>query len=239
MARYQGQVAVFRATVPLGVKTPDYTFAEQDRRRQVHRARSGRSSASCPSELCTDEQFIRRVYLDITGTLPTPKQVTAFVADKDADEARQAGRSRCSRRRSTPTTSPTSGPTSCASSARQPGQTGATGTFAFHDWIREAIADDKPYDEFVRDILAATGDETEEPADGLVQGAADSPSSSWTTPPRCSSACGSPAPSATTTRTRSGARTITGAWPRSSAASAARTSRCPAASPNQQAAARR
>ena len=29
----------------------------------------------------------------------------------------------------------------------------ADGTFAFHNWIREAIAADKPYDEFVRDIL--------------------------------------------------------------------------------------
>ena len=39
----------------------------------------------------------------------------------------------------------------------------AYGTFAFHDWIREAIAADKPYDEFARDILAATGDETTSP----------------------------------------------------------------------------
>ena len=37
-----------------------------------------------PADLCTDEQFIRRVTLDITGTLPTPKQVAAFLADKDA-----------------------------------------------------------------------------------------------------------------------------------------------------------
>ena len=39
----------------------------------------------------------------------------------------------------------------------------AYGTFAFHTWIREAIAADKPYDEFVRDILCAIGDETKSP----------------------------------------------------------------------------
>src|SRR4029077_17962753 len=37
------------------------------------------------------------------------------------------------------------------------------GTFAFHTWIRESIAADKPYDEFVRDILVAIGDEGKSP----------------------------------------------------------------------------
>src|SRR5262249_1597906 len=39
----------------------------------------------------------------------------------------------------------------------------AYGTFSFHTWIREAIAADKPYDEFVREIVGAIGDETEAP----------------------------------------------------------------------------
>ena len=39
----------------------------------------------------------------------------------------------------------------------------AFGTFAFHTWIRDAIAADKPYDDFVRDILVAIGDETKCP----------------------------------------------------------------------------
>ena len=39
----------------------------------------------------------------------------------------------------------------------------AYGTFAFHTWIREAVAADKPYDEFVRDILVAIGDESKSP----------------------------------------------------------------------------
>ena len=79
---------------------------------------------------------------------------------------------RCWRRRSTATTSPTSGPTSCASSGAA-SRTGPTGTFAFHDWIREAIATDKPYDQFVREILARHRRRDQEPADGLVQGAAE------------------------------------------------------------------
>jgi hypothetical protein len=39
-----------------------------------------------PAPLTTDEQFIRRVYLDVTGELPAPADVTAFVADKDTNK---------------------------------------------------------------------------------------------------------------------------------------------------------
>jgi hypothetical protein len=39
----------------------------------------------------------------------------------------------------------------------------AFGTFAFHTWIREAMASDKPYSDFAREILGAVGDETKCP----------------------------------------------------------------------------
>src|SRR5262249_13072748 len=83
MARYQGHVTGFRATVPLGVKIPDYTFEPKTLvDRLAHK--KWQQLGIVPSNLCSDEQFIRRVSLDITGTLPTPKQVKAFVENKDA-----------------------------------------------------------------------------------------------------------------------------------------------------------
>ncbi len=39
-----------------------------------------------PSELCSDQEFIRRAYLDVCGILPTPTDVTAFLASKDANK---------------------------------------------------------------------------------------------------------------------------------------------------------
>ncbi len=160
MARYLGQVAVFRATVPLGVTIPEYKFAEQT---VVDRftKKKWQELGITPSDLSTDEQFLRRIYLDLTGSLPTPKQVTEFQADKDAQKRdklvdklvdsteysylfanKWADILRVKRR-------------------NQPDR--AAGTFAFHAWIREAIAKDKPYDQFVREILAATGDESQSP----------------------------------------------------------------------------
>ncbi|MDB5334618.1 MAG: hypothetical protein JWN70_237 [Planctomycetaceae bacterium] len=36
-----------------------------------------------PSELCTDQEFVRRVYLDLCGILPTPDEAKVFLADSD------------------------------------------------------------------------------------------------------------------------------------------------------------
>ena len=43
-----------------------------------------------PSDLCTDEEFIRRVYLDVIGILPTLEEVTAFAGDQDPNKRDKA-----------------------------------------------------------------------------------------------------------------------------------------------------
>ncbi|HEX3314783.1 MAG TPA: DUF1549 domain-containing protein, partial [Gemmataceae bacterium] len=160
MARYQANVAVFRATVPLGVKIPTYAFEE---RTVVDRftKKKWEQLGVVPSDLSSDEQFLRRVSLDLTGTLPTPAKIKTFMENKDPQKRdklidellespeysylfanKWADILRVKRR-------------------GQPDR--ASGTFAFHTWIREAIAKDMPYDRFVREILAATGDESQSP----------------------------------------------------------------------------
>ncbi len=39
-----------------------------------------------PAELCTDDEFLRRVSLDLIGTLPTPEEIRAFLADTASDK---------------------------------------------------------------------------------------------------------------------------------------------------------
>ena len=45
-----------------------------------------------PNPLTTDEQFVRRIYLDITGTIPTYQQTVTFLTDKESAEAVHADR---------------------------------------------------------------------------------------------------------------------------------------------------
>jgi hypothetical protein len=160
MARYQGQVAVFRATVPLGVKIPSYQFAGQTLVDQ-YTQQKWQQLGLVPSELCTDEQFIRRVSLDITGTLPTPTEVTAFVGDADPNKRNKLIDNLLDR---VEYSYYFANKWADILHVKRKQQTNsAQGTFAFHNWIREAIAADKPYDEFAREILTATGAETKNP----------------------------------------------------------------------------
>ena len=39
-----------------------------------------------PSELCSDEVFVRRLYLDITGLLPTLEESKSFIGDQDENK---------------------------------------------------------------------------------------------------------------------------------------------------------
>ena len=160
MVRYQGQVTVFRAVVPRPGDAPKFDFPARTVV-DAHAAQKWHELGIAPSELCTDEVFIRRVYLDIAGSIPTAAEIAAFVADPSETK------------RDTLIDKLLESPAYADYFAnkwadvlrvkRRNQQDRAYGTFAFHAWIRESVAADKPYDEFVRDILCAIGDESKSP----------------------------------------------------------------------------
>ncbi len=161
MARYQGQVATFRATVPTGITIPAYDFQHQtvvdkpvhDRWKQL---------GLMPSALSSDEQFLRRATVEITGTLPTPAQVDAFLQDNSPQK-----RDRLVDRlvESVEYSYFFANKWADVLRLKRRGQPDRVyGTFAFHKWIQTAMAEDKPYDEFARDLLTATGSEETDPA---------------------------------------------------------------------------
>ena len=156
MARYQGQVTVFRADLPLGAtdhwKDSDWPTAKNVIDTAVYAKL--RSLGIPPSAPCDDATFLRRVTLDIAGRLPTLDEVTEFNAN-DSDSKRDALIDRLldsedyaeyfGRKWNTILRNKRSGGTLDFRTA------------TFHRWIRSSLRENKRYDEFVREIVTASG----------------------------------------------------------------------------------
>jgi hypothetical protein len=164
MARYQGQVNVFRATVPLPTAPAAYKF-EPKTVVDHFTLKKWQELNIAPSELCTDEQFIRRVSLDIAGTLPTPTQMAHFLADADPNKRDKLIDSLLESPEYSYYFANKWADILKIKRGRQQQQAAnrAYGTFAFHDWVRESIASDKPYGQFAREIIVSVGDEVHNP----------------------------------------------------------------------------
>jgi hypothetical protein len=115
-----------------------------------------------PSGLSTDAEFFRRIYLDLTGLPPEPSDIRAFLADSRPSRAK----------RDDLVDKLVGSPeyiehwTNKWSDLLQVNRKflGEDGAKRFHEYIRLAIADNKPYDRFVYDILTAHGSNLQEPA---------------------------------------------------------------------------
>ncbi|TXT35934.1 MAG: hypothetical protein FD138_1167 [Planctomycetota bacterium] len=113
-----------------------------------------------PSDLCSDEEFLRRVYLDVTGRLPTIAESTAYLANPAADKRAQLI--------DTLVESDdfadfwTLKWTDILRSNSK--KVTATGTHKFRRWVYDTIRTDKPFDQFARELLTASGSVFENPA---------------------------------------------------------------------------
>lgn len=160
MVRYQEFVNIFRATVPLSEKPREFAF-ENNTFVDKFTSAKWKQLGLAPSELCSDEQFIRRLSLDLTGTIPTPIQVKAFVDSTSPNKRKDLVEKMLN---SSEYSYYFAAKWADILRVKRGGQAeNMKGTFAFHGWIRDAIKFDMPYDQFAREILTATGDESETP----------------------------------------------------------------------------
>lgn len=160
MVRYQEFVNIFRATVPLSEKPREFSF-ENNTFVDKFTSAKWKQLGLAPSELCSDEQFIRRLSLDLTGTIPTPIQVKAFVDSTSPNKRKDLVEKMLN---SSEYSYYFAAKWADILRVKRGGQAeNMKGTFAFHGWIRDAIKSDMPYDQFAREILTATGDESETP----------------------------------------------------------------------------
>ena len=159
MARYQGQVATFRATIPLGADT---SRLPEPANLVDHAVFNKLRQLGIPaSEVCDDATFLRRVSLDITGVLPSDEDVRAFLADTTPDK-----RDRLIDRLldSTAYADHFANKWNFVLRNKKEGGEDGPGTQLFHRWIWARIYDNVPYDQFVREIVTASGDPQINPA---------------------------------------------------------------------------
>lgn len=160
MARHMGFVAVFLAIVPHGeplAAIPDFpTTTEIDRLAVAKWKKLGLK----PSPLADDATFLRRLTIDLCGRLPTADEVKAFLADTAADK-----RTKLVERLLDSPDYPAYFAMKWGSILRNSNLAGADqASYAFHNWIKDSIARNRPYDEFVRGVVAAAGEWQDAPA---------------------------------------------------------------------------
>lgn len=160
MVRFNGLVSVFQATVPRPGPPVRFDFPALTSV-DVATSSQWRALGIAPSEVCTDAEFIRRATLDLTGALPTPSEVAAFLADPRANKRADL----VDRLVETPGYAALfAARWADVLRVKRGGRDDkAAGAFGFHDWLRTAVAQDMPFDQFARAILTSVGDETKSP----------------------------------------------------------------------------
>jgi hypothetical protein len=119
-----------------------------------------------PSDLCTDEEFLRRVTLDACGVLPTPDEVRAFLADNRPDKRARKIDELLERPEFVDHWALFLGDLLQNRKERDHDVRGTKGVRAFHEWLRQQVRDNRPWDELARDVLTATGGTDKNPAVG-------------------------------------------------------------------------
>ncbi|KKN95127.1 hypothetical protein LCGC14_0181960 [marine sediment metagenome] len=109
-----------------------------------------------PSALCSDAVFLRRVYLDVIGTLPAPRDVRGFLADKSPDK-RSALIDELLERDEFADYWAMKWCDILRVKSELPSNLWPNAVQAYHRWIRTAIRDNMPYDRFARELLTSSG----------------------------------------------------------------------------------
>ena len=161
LVRYEGNYAALNVSI-MGDRTgfvfapmPQYNFVDQFINAKLDKMKI------LPSEECSDADFVRRIYLDLTGLVPTAEQARKFVEDTAPSQEKRkklvdellggkdfvdfwsnkwADLLQCNSK-----------------------TLGEEGVWVFREWLREAVAQNMPYDQFARTLVTAEGSSFDNP----------------------------------------------------------------------------
>jgi hypothetical protein len=162
LVRFEGQAAIATVVVPQGGAVDLTGWSDANVVDKLAAAKF-REIGIQPSGLCDDATFLRRAYLDATGTLPTAVQAKAFV-----DSADPAKRQRLVDELLGLTGDPARDVHNNNYAAHwalkwsdlirsNSAQIGEQGMWALHNWLTDAFRQNKPWDKIVRELVTAKG----------------------------------------------------------------------------------
>jgi hypothetical protein len=155
MARFMDQIKVCHVTIPRPEPVPAEVYAELPRNNFIDELVWNKLQRLniVPSPICSDETFLRRVTIDISGRIPTPREVAEFLAD-DAPDKRQQVVDRLLQE------------PDCADHwankwmdllRPNPYRVGIKTVLSYDRWIRQRFQQRLPWDQLVRELITAQG----------------------------------------------------------------------------------
>lgn len=160
LIRYQNKLVSTRlALVP---DRPDFAWSDPAPNNYIddHVFAKLRRVRTNPSGLCDDTTFVRRLYLDLLGILPTAEEAQAFVADQNTEKRTALVDTLLQR----PEYADFWALKWSDLLRNEEKVLDRTGVEKFHQWIRESIAQGKGIDQFARELLTARGSTYKNPA---------------------------------------------------------------------------
>ena len=155
MARFMGQIAVCDVLIPRSEAIAAEVYAQLPRNNFIDDLvwLNLQRLNITPSPVCDDHTFLRRVTTDLCGRIPTPDEVTAFLADMAADK-----RARLVDRLLLEPEFADLWANKWVDLLRpNPYHVGIKATFNYDRWIRASFQERKPWDQFVRELITARG----------------------------------------------------------------------------------
>ena len=161
VVQYRDQCGSMALTIPRaasaqGTFPPPANFIDE------HAFAKMRQMGVAPAPPADDGAFLRRLFVDLGGRVPTAEEAAAFLADPAPDK-RAAAIDRVLASDDYATAFADKWVVLLRSNREV---AGLATTNTLHQWLRQAFADNMPYDRFVREILTATGASGEHPAVG-------------------------------------------------------------------------
>ena len=155
VARFMGMVGDSLVVVPSDKLLPEEKYKELPVRNFIDELAYARfrQLGIFPSTPCSDAEFLRRASLDTLGILPTSDEARVFLADPDSQKRAKA----IDRLLQHPAYADHWASKWADLLRPNPDRVGVKSVYLLDQWLRESFRENKPYDQFVREIVLTQG----------------------------------------------------------------------------------